>query len=582
MKVLRSSLLHACRLARSQRTGLSCSSAQALHSVERTFASASSSQVPRATPDDGLTLTDFLKDPNAIDSADLQQEYPMIDPIAGVADQAPAPAKTFYIETYGCQMNISDSEIVHSVLGKAGMMQTEDMNEADVILINTCSIRDNAEQKVWSRLDKFRSIKRKKRKAGGKKAAIPTVGVLGCMAERLKEKLLETDKMVDVVAGPDAYKDLPRLLTVADQGGTAVNTMLSLDETYSDIAPVRRSTDKLSAFVSIMRGCEQYCSYCIVPFTRGKERSRPIDSIVEEVKELAKQGYKEVTLLGQNVNSYNDISSLRQEGKRRELKPDMQAKAEGFKNISRRPKDVVNFAMLLDRVAEEAPEVRFRFTSPHPKDFSDEVLHVIRDRTNVCSQIHLPFQSGSTRMLEKMRRGYSREAYLDLVEKMHSLIPNLALSTDVITGFCSETEEDHEDTVELMKTLEFDQAFMYKYSQREKTHAHRKYPDDVPEDVKARRLTEIINAFRTGIEQKNAREIGREHVVMVQGNSKRSDEDLVGTSDCYKRVIFPKVAITEGAGSRVPTAGEYVKVLIKETTSASLKGVATQFTKLQQ
>ncbi|CAO2142207.1 unnamed protein product [Urochloa humidicola] len=413
-----------------------------------------------------------------------------------VSDPTTASKGRIYHETYGCQMNINDMEIVLSIMKKEGYDQiVPDPESAEIIFINTCAIRDNAEQKVWQRLNYFWFLKRewKANIAQGRSKSLrpPKIAVLGCMAERLKDKILDSDKMVDVVCGPDAYRDLPRLLQEVDYGHKGMNTLLSLEETYADITPVRISDNSVTAFVSIMRGCNNMCSFCIVPFTRGRERSRPVSSIVREVGELWKAGVKEVMLLGQNVNSYNDTSEVE------ELEPGKNWQlSEGFSSMCKVKNMGLRFADLLDRLSLEYPEIRFRFTSPHPKDFPDELLYLMRGRYNICNLIHLPAQTGSTTVLERMRRGYTREAYLELVHKIRSVIPDVALSSDFITGFCGETEDEHADTLTLVRAVGYDMAYMLAYSMREKTHAHRNYEDDVPEDVKQRRLTELINTFR--------------------------------------------------------------------------------------
>ena len=434
-----------------------------------------------------------------------------------------------YIETYGCQMNVSDSEIVASVLQQNGFGLTRDPDAADVVLLNTCAIRDNAEQKVRHRLDVLRARKRKLRPD-------LVLGVLGCMAERLRTKLLEQEKLVDLVVGPDAYRDLPRLLAESESSGqAAVNVQLSREETYADVAPVRYDTDGISAFVSIMRGCDNMCSFCVVPFTRGRERSRPASSILRECETLVEQGYREVTVLGQNVNSYHY----------------------GENGQS------VNFAELLYRVSLISPDLRVRYSTSHPKDCSDELLHVHRERENVCNYIHLPVQHGNSAVLERMRRTYSREEYLDLISRARRIVPDLALSTDIIAGFCGETEAEHQDTLSLMRTVRYDHAYMFMYSERPQTYAARKYEDDVPEEVKKRRLNEII-ALQTTISQENNRkEVGRTHTVLVEGPSKRSADQFCGRTDANRMVVFDR-------GSAVP--GSYVQVRINDCTSATLLG----------
>lgn len=419
-------------------------------------------------------------------------------------------------------MNFADSEIVNSILIEDGMTATESADSADVILVNTCSIRENAETKVWNRLKEIRSLKKTNRDL--------TVGVLGCMAERIKDRIIEEEQLVDIVVGPDAYRDIPRLLAEVDDGRKAVNVLLSLEETYADIAPIRTTGNGVSAFVSIMRGCDNMCSFCVVPFTRGRERSRPMESILKEIQQLSDEGYKEVTLLGQNVNSYKDGENT--------------------------------FTALMDASSLVNPEIRFRFSSPHPKDFPDDLLHLIAERPNLCNYIHIPAQAGSDSMLERMRRPYTREQYLDLIAKMKRIIPGLSLSTDIIAGFCGETEEEHQQTMSLMKEVEYDLAYMFAYSERERTLAYRKFEDDVPEEVKKRRLTEIINQQMDIQKQRNVHEIGQRHLVLVEGTSKRSDEQMSGRSDTNKIVIFDRMDFEKG---------DYVEVEITDSTSATLK-----------
>lgn len=474
--------------------------------------------------------------------------------------EGPLRGRSVYMETYGCQMNASDSEIVLGILSKAGMRREQEVDQADVILVNTCAIRENAEAKIWQRLGYFKGLKTKKL------VQKPLVGVLGCMAERLQKKLIDSDKLVDLVVGPDAYRDLPALIE-AIQGTrmgkhrkTAMNVQLSLEETYADVTPVRNA-GQTSAYLSIMRGCNNMCAFCIVPFTRGRERSRDVASIEKEVHTLAEQGVKEVTLLGQNVNSYADFTHS----------SDWKTHypyAEGFSSVYKpKRENAVAFAELLDRLADANPEVRFRFTSPHPKDFPDELLHVISSRPNVCSNIHLPAQSGSTRMLEIMKRGHTREAYLNLVDRIRSLIPDVTLSTDMIAGFCGETEEDHQQTLSLLREVEYDQAFLYAYSRREKTHAARHLADDVPEEVKARRLRECISLFRESLGRKNQNEVGRLHLVLVENISRKDDAMLTGRTDTNKRVVFPTTDVQLAPG-------DYAAVHVVSSTAATLRGRA--------
>ncbi|RZC30391.1 CDK5RAP1-like protein isoform B [Glycine soja] len=502
-----------------------------------------------------------------------------------VPDTEVPPTGRIYHETYGCQMNVNDMEIVLSIMKNAGYGEIVSVPEsAEIIFINTCAIRDNAEQKVWQRLNYFWFLKRhwKSNVATGRSQSMrpPKVVVLGCMAERLKEKILDSDKMVDVVCGPDAYRDLPRLLEEVDYGQRGINTLLSLEETYADINPVRISKNSVTAFVSVMRGCNNMCSFCIVPFTRGRERSRPVESIVREVAELWKEGVKEVMLLGQNVNSYNDASGIE-----REVESGSNWKlSEGFSSMAKVKNMGLRFSDLLDRLSSEFPEMRFRFTSPHPKDFPDDLLYLMRERHNICKLIHLPAQTGSSTVLERMRRGYTREAYLDLVQKIRSIIPDVALSSDFICGFCGETEEEHSETLTLIKAVGYDMAFLFAYSMREKTHAHRNYVDDVPEEIKQRRLAELIETFRESTGQCFDSQIGTTQLVLVEGPNKRApDTELMGKSDKGHRVLFVNMPIPDREDintKRNPVVGDYVEVHITRSTRASLFGEALAITKL--
>jgi tRNA-2-methylthio-N6-dimethylallyladenosine synthase len=432
--------------------------------------------------------------------------------------------KRIYIETYGCQMNVSDTEVIFSILAEDGFQRTENMEEADVILANTCSVRDNAEQRIWGRIEQFNQQK--------KKRGDVIVGIVGCMAERLKDKLLDTKK-VDLVAGPDSYRHLPGMLAAVTPDSPQIDVLLSRDETYADITPVRADRNGVSAFISIMRGCNNVCSYCVVPYTRGAERSRDAHSIVREACDVFRRGYKEVTLLGQNVDSY----------------------------LWKSDTETVDFADLLDRVAAISPLLRVRFATSHPKDISDKLIETMASRPNICRHIHLPVQSGSSRMLEKMRRKYSREWYLERVAKIRSVMPDCGLTTDVIAGFCSETEEDHRETLSLMEEVGFDWAFMFQYSERPGTLAARNYPDDVPPEVKTRRLNEIIALQnRKGLESYR-RDIGKRLTVLVEGPSRRNPDDLCGRASNNKMCVFP------AGGHRV---GDYVDVLVESCTSATL------------
>ncbi len=438
--------------------------------------------------------------------------------------------KKFYIESYGCQMNFSDSEIVASILHDEGFGATGNFEDADLVLLNTCSIREKAEQTVRNRLQAFRKIK--ERKPG------MLIGVLGCMAERLKAKFLEEEKLVDLVVGPDAYRTLPGLVTEAEGGQKSVNVLLSRDETYADISPVRLDSNGVTAFVSIMRGCNNMCTFCVVPFTRGRERSRDAESIVAECKGLFENGFREVTLLGQNVDSYyytpeNGIA--------------------------------VTFADLLERVAAVSPLLRVRFSTSHPKDITDDVLYTMAKYPNICKYIHLPVQSGNTRILQLMNRTYTREWYLNKVKRIREIMPDCGLSTDVISGFCTETEEDHQDTLSVMELSRFDMAYMFSYSERPGTLAARRYTDDIPAEVKKRRLEEIINLQNNLSRQNYQQDIGNTYEVLIEATSKRSEHDWSGRNSQNKVVIFPK-------GDRDLKKGDYVHVKVLRATSATLIG----------
>jgi tRNA-2-methylthio-N6-dimethylallyladenosine synthase len=438
-------------------------------------------------------------------------------------------SQKLYIETYGCQMNVADSEVVASVMKDNGYSITEDINDADIILVNTCSIRENAEQRVWGRLDVFKQMKKKKPEL--------TVGVIGCMAERLKEKLIEEKKIVDLVVGPDAYRSLPELLETVESGQKAINVILSKEETYADISPVRLDKNGISAFISIMRGCNNMCSYCIVPYVRGGERSRNPQSIIAEAEDLYQKGYKEITLLGQNVDSYNWESENKN--------------------------DTLRFAQLLEKVAKISPSLRIRFSTSHPKDMSDEVLFTMAMYNNICNHIHLPAQSGSTEVLERMKRGYSREWYMDRINAIKIILPDCAISTDIMTGFSGETEENHKDTLSLMSLVNYDYAFMFKYSERPKTYASRHLKDDIDEEIKSKRLSEIIELQGTLSGKSKKADLGKTFEVLVEGVSKKSKDQLFGRNTQNKVVVFPK---------RDYKIGDYVFVEVTECTSATLIG----------
>ncbi len=447
--------------------------------------------------------------------------------------------KKLFLESYGCQMNFSDSEIVASILTEKGFSMTQNFEEADLIFINTCAIRENAELRVRNRLNDFKRVKKKNPKL--------LVGVLGCMAERLKSQFLEQEKLVDIVVGPDSYRDLPNLIEEAEDGHKAINVILSKEETYADLTPLRLGSNGVSAFISIMRGCDNMCSFCVVPFTRGRERSRDPDSIIAEAKDVFDNGYKEVTLLGQNVDSYLwSGGGLKKEN----LSSEQQAAA-------------TNFAQLLEKVALISPQLRVRFSTSHPKDMTDDVLHMVAKHTNICNYIHLPVQSGSSRILEMMNRGYTREWYLDRMAAIKRIIPNCGISTDIITGFCSETEEDHQQTISLMKEIKYDYAYMFSYSERPKTLAERKYKDDVAEAVKKRRLAEIIELQRLNSGIKTLLGIGQVHEVLVEGFSKKSNEMLMGRNSQNTVVVFPKQNYKKG---------DYVNILATRCTTSTLIG----------
>ena len=441
-----------------------------------------------------------------------------------------ANGKLFYIESYGCAMNFSDSEIVASVLSGEGYAPTRSMDDADLILINTCSIREKAEENIRRRLGVFNRIKKSKPGL--------LVAVLGCMAERLKSKFLDEEKIVDIVIGPDAYRDLPRLIENAEDGEKGMNVFLSREETYADISPLRLNSNGISAFISIMRGCDNMCSFCVVPFTRGRERSRSAFTILAEAQDLVDRGYKEITLLGQNVDSYTW------------QRPDT--------------KQTVSFADLLEMVALVSPQLRIRFSTSHPKDITDEVLHTIAKYHNICNYIHLPIQSGNSRVLKLMNRTYDVEWYKERVESIYRIIPDCAISADIITGFCTETEEEHQDTLAMIKHARYIMSYMFFYSERPGTLAAKKYKDDIPLEIKKRRLAEVIEVQSEISHESNKRDIGKSFEVLVEGDSKRSVEDFKGRNSQNKVIIFPKVAGIE--------PGDYVMVCVDEVTTATLKG----------
>lgn len=451
---------------------------------------------------------------------------------AGELATAATPGKRFYIESYGCQMNFSDSEIIASILHTEGFGPTKNVEDADLIFLNTCSIREKAEQTVRKRLTEFKKIK--------KQRPSMLIGVLGCMAERLKSKLLEEEKLVDIVVGPDAYRSLPQLIDEAETGTKAVNVLLSREETYADISPVRLNSNGINAFVSIMRGCNNMCAFCVVPFTRGRERSRDEASIVAECKDLFEQGYKEVTLLGQNVDSYYWVDP--------------------------NTNHPVDFAMLLEKVARISPSLRIRFSTSHPKDITDKVLHTMKAHENICKYIHLPVQSGSTRILQLMNRTYTREWYLAKVKRIKEIMPDCAISADIITGFCTETEQDHEDTLDIMRQSQYEYSYMFAYSERPGTLAAKRYTDDVPDDTKKRRLDEIVKLQNNLSLETNKKDIGKVFEVLIEGNSKKSDLQWMGRNSQNKVMVFDKIENSQ------LQPGSFVHVVAESCTQGTLMG----------
>ncbi|MDP4580744.1 MAG: tRNA (N6-isopentenyl adenosine(37)-C2)-methylthiotransferase MiaB [Saprospiraceae bacterium] len=472
---------------------------------------------------EALTSTDqiILRDPNA-----YQGHVHEFQDLTNINESA----RRFYMESYGCQMNFSDSEIVASVLSDAGFVPTRDMEDADLILINTCSIREKAEETVRKRLREFNKVK--KYKPG------TLIGVLGCMAERLKEKFLQEEKIVDIVVGPDAYRDLPMLVDTAELGEKGINVFLSREETYADISPLRLGSNGISAYISIMRGCDNMCSFCVVPFTRGRERSRDLYSILAEVKDLEQNNYKEITLLGQNVDSY--------------------------KWVNPENKEIVNFANLLRFVAESAPHVRIRFSTSHPKDITNEVLETIASYDNICKYIHLPVQSGNSRILKMMNRTYDSVWYKERVDAIRRIIPDCAISSDIIVGFCSETEEEFQDTLDMIRYSNYTLCYMYNYSERPGTLAAKKYPDDIPNEVKQRRLAETIVVQRQSSYESNLLDIGKTFEVLIEGDSKKSNQQFAGRNSQNKVIVFRK--------SSDYKPGDFVMVQVTDVTSGTLLG----------
>jgi tRNA-2-methylthio-N6-dimethylallyladenosine synthase len=506
-----------------------------------------------------ISMLDYVSDK-------VQDESRQGEPYAPFAVDPNAYKKRFYIESYGCQMNFADSEIVASILNKEGFGATRNVEEADLIFINTCSIREKAEQTVRKRLTEFRKLKKQKKGM--------LVGVLGCMAERLKSKFLEEEKLVDIVVGPDAYRSLPGLVEEAESGQKGINVLLSRDETYADISPVRLDSNGISAFVSIMRGCNNMCSFCVVPFTRGRERSRDTESILEECRDLFEKGYKEVTLLGQNVDSYYyvqekaspsaDFENTFELSESSEVLPlGATGRSEGWERSSLG--GAITFAKLLEKVALISPLLRVRFSTSHPKDITDEVLYTMAKYDNICKYIHLPVQSGSTRVLQLMNRTYTREWYMGKVDRIREIMPDCGISSDIITGFCTEEEQDHKDTLAIMEYSRYDFSYMFFYSERPGTLAQRRYKDDIPEEVKKTRLQEIVEMQNKLSLESNKKDLGKTFTVLIEGDSKKNNQEWKGRSSQNKVVVFPKE-------NHSYTKGDYVNVHVTDCTQATLLG----------
>uniref|UniRef100_W6NSY4 CDK5RAP1-like protein n=1 Tax=Haemonchus contortus TaxID=6289 RepID=W6NSY4_HAECO len=515
----------------------------------------------RLPPIDGPGLEHFIQ---RNQRARLPKISPTIEESSSYLDPADISGqgrKVKYI-TYGCQMNVNDMEVVRALLKKNEYVETEDLQSADVVVLITCSIREGAEEKVWRELKRIRSVVGKRHKQN--------IGVLGCMAERVRHGLLSKKGLVDVVAGPDAYRDLPRLLAVAKAGSSAINVQLSVEETYADVQPVRVDSSAKTAFVSIMRGCDNMCTYCVVPLTRGRERSRPIDSIIDEVRRLSDEGVKQITLLGQNVNSCRDLSesSYVVEGAA------STSTVPGFSTVYKPKTGGRTFLTLLEKISEVDREMRIRFTSPHPKDFPIEVIKLIRERPNICNQLHLPAQSGDNSTLERMGRGYTREAYLRLVDDIRGVLPDVSLTSDFIAGFCGETEDAHQRSLDLIRDVKYSFCYVFPYSMREKTRAHYRLTDDVPEDVKRRRHEELAAVFREESLAFHKSLVGTEQLVLVEGVSKRSPTALQGRADCGAKVIFDNDQGYE--------PGDYVIVEINDCSSQTLRGNSLRRTTLTE
>ncbi|CCD68781.1 CDK5RAP1-like protein [Caenorhabditis elegans] len=527
----------------------SCSTVYRAHSGCSTSAAV---KPKRAIPTDGLQLSDFIKE-----STKKQRQKAIIPSIEDTKEylnpeDLQGNGRTVCYVTYGCQMNVSDMEIVRSIMTKYGFVESDKKENADIVLLMTCSIRDGAEKKVWNQLKLIRSNSVNKGQI---------VGVLGCMAERVRHDLLEKRNLVNIVAGPDSYRDLPRLVAVAAGGSNGINVQLSLDETYADVQPIRVDSASKTAFISIMRGCDNMCTYCVVPFTRGRERSRPIESIVEEVQRLRDQGYKQVTLLGQNVNSYRDMTSMDFSMAPSTSQED---RVPGFKTVYKPKSGGLTFTTLLEKVADAAPDIRFRFTSPHPKDFPMQLIELIASRPNLCKQLHLPAQSGDDETLERMERGYTRDLYLRLVDDIRHVLPSVSLTSDFIAGFCGETEQAHQNTLSLIRAVRYSFCFVFPYSMRGKTRAHHRLTDDVPEDVKARRHLDLTTVFREEALKLNQALIGSEQTVLLEGKSKRDASFSHGRIDGGVKAVFDNSKLCL-------EPGQYAKILITDANSQTLK-----------
>jgi len=501
-------------------------------------------------------MLDYVTDKVPRNDRDRQDESRQGEAFSPFALDTNQYKKRFYIESYGCQMNFADSEVVASILNKEGFGATRNLEEADLIFINTCSIREKAEQTVRKRLTEFRKLKMQKKGM--------LVGVLGCMAERLKSKFLEEEKLVDIVVGPDAYRMLPGLVQEAEGGQKAVNVLLSREETYADISPVRIDSNGVSAFVSIMRGCNNMCSFCVVPFTRGRERSRDADSIINECNDLFAQGYKEVTLLGQNVDSYYYLPQTTSD--RVPPKASAVAQGGGFEDPAIGENPAITFARLLEKVALISPLLRVRFSTSHPKDITDDVLHTMAKYENICKYIHLPVQSGSTRILQLMNRTYTREWYMGKVDRIREIMPDCGISSDLIAGFCTEEEQDHKDTLAIMEYSRYDFSYMFFYSERPGTLAQKRYKDDIPDDIKKRRLQEIVEVQNRLSLESNKKDIGKTFRVLIEGDSKKDEMAWKGRNSQNKVVVFPKE-------NHELKKGDYVIVRVTGCTQATLLGI---------